>query len=269
MFPDSIVPYLVVCVVALLVSALTLYSGFGLGTLLMPAFALFFPVEVAVAATAIVHLLTNLFKFGLLWKHADTGVVVRFALPGAVLAVVGASLLTALADLPVLAQYSLANHTYSVAPSRLVIGVLILFFALVELVPVLGGMVRFGEPHLLLGGAISGFLGGLSGHQGALRSAVLIRCGLEKEAFIATGVACAAVVDLSRLAVYGVVFYAQSFGQLTESGGIQLAAAATAAACVGVSVSKRLMTKVTMHSIHRLVGVMLVLLAVTMAAGLI
>jgi hypothetical protein len=39
--------------VAFAVSGLTLFPGFGLGTLLMPAFALFFPIEVAVAATAI------------------------------------------------------------------------------------------------------------------------------------------------------------------------------------------------------------------------
>lgn len=47
------------CLTALVVSGLTLFSGFGLGTLLMPAFAVFFPVEVAVAATAVVHLATN------------------------------------------------------------------------------------------------------------------------------------------------------------------------------------------------------------------
>lgn len=33
--------YIVVCLLAVLVSALTLFSGFGLGTVLMPAFALF------------------------------------------------------------------------------------------------------------------------------------------------------------------------------------------------------------------------------------
>jgi len=44
--------YLAVSAVAVLISALTLFSGFGLGTVLMPAFALFFPVPVAVAATA-------------------------------------------------------------------------------------------------------------------------------------------------------------------------------------------------------------------------
>ena len=40
----------IIAVVAALASALTLYSGFGLGTILLPAFALFFPAPVAVAA---------------------------------------------------------------------------------------------------------------------------------------------------------------------------------------------------------------------------
>ncbi len=35
--------YFIVAAVALLASGLTLFSGFGLGTLLLPAFALFFP----------------------------------------------------------------------------------------------------------------------------------------------------------------------------------------------------------------------------------
>jgi hypothetical protein len=35
-------------------SGLTLFSGFGLGTVLMPAFAVFFPVPTAIAATAVV-----------------------------------------------------------------------------------------------------------------------------------------------------------------------------------------------------------------------
>lgn len=62
-----VVQYVVLCLTALLVSGLTLFSGFGLGTLLMPAFAIFFPIEIAVAMTAFVHLANNLFKLGLLW----------------------------------------------------------------------------------------------------------------------------------------------------------------------------------------------------------
>ena len=43
--------YTLVAIVALVAAGLTLFSGFGLGTLLLPAFALFFPIEIAVSAT--------------------------------------------------------------------------------------------------------------------------------------------------------------------------------------------------------------------------
>lgn len=63
--------YIIICIVAIIVSALTLFSGFGLGTVLMPAFALFFPLPVAIAATAVVHLANNIFKAILVGKKAD------------------------------------------------------------------------------------------------------------------------------------------------------------------------------------------------------
>lgn len=53
-------------IVALLTAGVTLFSGFGLGTILTPVFALFFPVPLAIAATAVVHLANNIFKFGLM-----------------------------------------------------------------------------------------------------------------------------------------------------------------------------------------------------------
>jgi uncharacterized protein len=43
------VELLIVCIAALLASALTLFSGFGLGTLLMPVVALFFLLDLAIA----------------------------------------------------------------------------------------------------------------------------------------------------------------------------------------------------------------------------
>ncbi len=52
---------IIICIVAFLTSILTFFSGFGLGTILMPVFALFFPVEVAIALTSVVHFSNNLF----------------------------------------------------------------------------------------------------------------------------------------------------------------------------------------------------------------
>lgn len=76
--------FVLICTVALFTSGLTLFSGCGLGTLLMPAFALFFPVPLAIAATAVVHLANNIFKVVLVGKNTNWDVIARFALPGAV-----------------------------------------------------------------------------------------------------------------------------------------------------------------------------------------
>jgi hypothetical protein len=38
--------YFVISVATFLTSGLTLFSGFGLGTLLLPVFAIFFPIEI-------------------------------------------------------------------------------------------------------------------------------------------------------------------------------------------------------------------------------
>jgi uncharacterized membrane protein YfcA len=200
--------YVVICFVALVVSGLTLFSGFGLGTLLMPAFALFFPVEIAVGTTAVVHLANNIFKAFLVGRKANLAVVMKFALPGAVAAVFGALLLDYVSGLKPLVEYTLAGKALTITPVNLVIAILIMAFGLIELSSKFE-QLRFDRRFIPLGGFISGFFGGLSGHQGALRSAFLLRAGLDKEAFVGTGVLSAVVVDISRILVYGVTFSKQ------------------------------------------------------------
>src|SRR5215510_3086206 len=99
--------YLVVCSVAFVASGLAFFSGFGLGTLLLPCFALFFPIEHAVALTAVVHFLNGLFKLALVGRHANRRIVIRFGVPAIVAAFAGAWLLIQLSDLPPLATYTL------------------------------------------------------------------------------------------------------------------------------------------------------------------
>lgn len=72
--------YLIIALVAMFAAAMTFFSGFGLGSLLMPAFALFFPVEIAIAATTVVHLANNLFKASLIAKHAHVKTLVVFGI---------------------------------------------------------------------------------------------------------------------------------------------------------------------------------------------
>ncbi|MBN1474831.1 MAG: sulfite exporter TauE/SafE family protein [Syntrophaceae bacterium] len=258
--------YIVVCLVAVLVSALTLFSGFGLGTVLMPAFALFFPVPVAIAATAVVHLANNIFKVFLVGKKADWSVVLRFAIPGAIAALIGAALLNLFAHLTPLYSYQLFGRAHDVTVIKLVIGILIIGFAFFELLPRFNKL-SFDRKYLPLGGLLSGFFGGLSGNQGALRSAFLIKAGLDKEAFIGTGTVSAVIVDAARLLVYGLSFYASRFSDLT--GTWPLVFAATLAAFLGAFIGKRMLKKITLGAIQLIVGIMLIMIGLGMVSGLI
>jgi len=218
------VDYALICAVALVASGLTFFTGFGLGTLLLPAFAVFFPAEIAVALTAVVHFLNSLFKLALVGRRADLRVAARFGLPAVAAAFVGARLLAWLSDLRPLAEYDLAGRRCVVTPVEAAIAPLVLAFAALELWP---RFRRLAVPlrHLWAGGLVTGFFGGLSGHQGAFRSGFLLRAGLSKESFIATGVAIAALVDATRLAVYAERFLV---AEALRNGPLLLAAAGAA-----------------------------------------
>jgi uncharacterized membrane protein YfcA len=259
--------YLLICFVAFSISGLTLFSGFGLGTVLMPVFALFFPLPVAIAATAVVHLANNLFKIGLVGRDADWRTVVRFGLPAALAAIVGASLLALVAGLPTIAAYTLGGTLHEIAPVKLAIGLLIVSFALLELSPRFA-QLAFPPRWLPLGGILSGFFGGLSGNQGALRSAFLIKAGLSKEAFVGTGAACTVLVDTVRLAVYGASFQSGDWAVL-QGDAVGLVIAATLAAFLGAFLGKRLLQKITLRAVELTVAAMMVLIGVGVASGLI
>jgi uncharacterized membrane protein YfcA len=254
--------YLVICLAAFLASGLTLFSGFGLGTLLLPVMALFFPIDAAIALTAIVHLLNNLFKLALLGRHADGGTVLRFGLPAILAALLGARLLLWLSHLPPLLTYQLLGHPLQVLPVKLVVACLMVCFALFELLPRLA-QISVARQYLPLGGLLSGFFGGLSGHQGALRSIFLLKTGLGKESFIATGVVISLMVDIPRIAMYSLSF------PLLQGGGLPLLATAVLAAFSGAFVGNRLLKKVTLRGIQLLVALMLLGISVALGMGMI
>jgi len=258
---------LIIGITAFAVSLLTLFAGFGLGTLLMPVFALFFPVEVAVASTAVVHAANNVFKVGLLARDASGKVLLRFGLPAIIASFAGALVLTSLSALPTLASWTLLGRDAQVTPVKLVLGILILTFAALELAPGLRKL-RAPEKLLPLGGAISGFFGGLSGHQGALRAAFLLPLGLSPMRFVATAAVLALMVDFTRLIVYGWSFASMAGGKLATPVPWDLVAIASLCAFAGAFAGKRLLHKVTIASLHYIVGTLLIVVGLGLALGL-
>jgi len=262
-FDGKLMTILVIGLVAFAASGLTLFAGFGLGTLLMPAFALFFPVELAVGLTAVVHLANNVFKLALLGRRADRAVVVRFGLPALAASFAGAKLLILLSALRPLASYELGGRAFHVMPVNAVVAALLLVFVALELSPRFA-RIQVPPRWLPLGGLLSGFFGGLSGHQGALRSAFLVKTGLAKEAFVASGVAIACLIDAARLSVYAGHF---SRAGLFQNAG--LLGVACVSAFLGAYLGARLLEKVTMLAVQRAVAAGLVLIAAALGAGLI
>lgn len=263
MASGEVLEIVLVLVVALAASVLSFFSGFGLGTLLLPAFAVVFPLDVAVAATAAVHLVNNLGKGALAGRGFDRAVVLRFGVPATLAAFAGAGTLLLLEGHPV-ATYQLGGPR-EVTALGLAIGSTIVAFALLELVP------RFrrwtvGRRWLPLGGVLSGYFGGLSGHQGALRSAFLVRVLPDARILVATGIVCAILVDVARLAVYG-ARYATGVAALDPSGWILLGGA-MGMAIVGAVLGALWLPRVTVDGIRLGIGLLLLAVGPLIAVGL-
>ncbi len=255
--------YLIICIVAFIVSGLTLFSGFGLGTVLVPVFAIFFPIDLSIAMTAIIHFLNNLLKLILMGKYANKDAVIKFGVPAILASFIGAWLLVWLSGLQPLLEFNFFSHVASVTPVKLIVAMLMIFFALIEIVPRFE-KISFEKKYLPFGGVLSGFFGGLSGNQGALRSAFLVRSGLSKEGFIATGVVIACMVDIPRISVY-----TSHFSQTGIGANKFLLFAAIAAAFLGTFIGKSLMKSVTLRAIQIIISIMLFGIAICLGTGII
>lgn len=229
----------------------------------MPVIAIFLPVPIAVAITALVHFLNKAFKLLFLWRYVDIKVLVQFGVPAVVAAVPGAFLLSGLSELPPLAEYNLADNTYYIAPVKLIAGVLLIVFASAEQWPFLKNhnLRKLGLP---LGGVLSGFFGGLTGHQGAFRSVFLVQSGFSEQGFVATNAAVAALVDFIRICIYGLTFERAALEEHST-----LIWAAGIASFLGVYIANEALKKVTMISIQRLIGGMMYILGALLCFGLI
>jgi len=254
---------IIIALAAFATSLLTFFSGFGLGTVLTPVFAVFFPIDISIALTGVVHLVTNFVKVFLTGRDASRHIVIQFGIPAILASFIGAWLLIKLGDLPAIFQYRLGERIHSITPVKLIIAVLLLAFTLAEISP-LFKRIRLNKKMLPVGGFLSGFFGGLSGLQGAIRGAFLVKADLSADSYIATGAVIACMVDLTRISLYSSRFLSS---RLAEN--VPLLLAATLAAVGGAVIGKFMVRKVTAGFIHRLVAVMLIIISVSLGMGLI
>jgi hypothetical protein len=159
--------------------------------------------------------------------------------------------------------YQLSDKEFSVDAVRLCLGLLIVFFAFFELSEKLSSL-SFNKKYLVPGALLSGFLGGFSGHQGALRSAFLLRLDLEKSVFIASGVFIACMVDIARIPVY-----MKSNLMDVGSDKIWLLATAVLAAWTGAFAGNKIFKKVSLAFFKWFVGVFMLVMGVLIVMGVV
>jgi len=252
----------IVSIVTFTAAILTFFSGFGLGTILTPIMMIFFPTEIAIAFTGLVHFSNNIFKFFLVGKNIDKKVLIRFGLPSVIAALIGSYLLVLIDENIVIFSYHFFDKKINVVLVKFLISILLITFAIIDLIPQIKNL-NFDKKYLPVGGFLSGFFGGLSGNQGALRSAFLVKQGLEKSIFVATTVAISSLVDITRLGIYST-----NFLNLNYSDFYQLGFFSVVSAVAGSFIGNKLLKKVTIEQIKKIVALLLVLLGMSLLIGI-
>lgn len=213
-----------------LAAALTVPAGFGLSTMLTPIVLLMMGPHEAVAVVAVVHAAHNAGKFIALRDSVDFSAFRRYGVWLVFGSIAGALLQNRVQQEPLLA----------------LIGAFLIILPILTLSESWTGY-RIPEANDRLGGLGSGFMGGLSGHQGALRAMFLTRRLPDKMSYAATASVLALCVDLSRVPVYILSRPEEIYQHL------QLTAVLVISALIGVRAGKKWLVSLKSAWVNKMV----------------
>lgn len=232
---------LVVGGVGAVAGAIASIAGFGIGSLLTPAFALHVTTNLAVAAVSIPHVIGTAVRFWTMRGNVDRRVLVTFGLTSAAGGLAGA----------------LLQRATSSPGLTIVFGIVLLFVAFSQMTG-LARRMRFRGAAAWIAGALSGLLGGLIGNQGGIRSAALLGFDLSKESFVASATAIGLIVDAARMPVYVAAMGYDMFAIWP------LVLTATVGVVIGTLVGRRLLDRIPEAQFRRVIALVLALLGAAM-----
>ncbi|MCI0469458.1 MAG: sulfite exporter TauE/SafE family protein [Nitrospirae bacterium] len=227
-------------------AALTLMTGFGLGTILTPVFLIFYDVKIAILIVAIVHLLNSLLKVSLFSKHISMDILRRFGILTLVGAFIGAFL----------------QGKMDSSGVKILLGAALIFLGLKEATG-FGEKLRLPQKIDFIGGFLSGLLGGFVGNQGAIRSAYLLNYNIPKETFVATAAIIASVVDVTRIPVY--IFSNKD----ALSDNLFLLFIVTASAFAGTFAGKKFLKNISLKTFKIYVAATIIIIGTLLTLGII
>ena len=234
---------ILVFIASAVAGAIASITGFAIGSLLTPVFAVKFATNLAVAAVSIPHFFGTAIRFWKLRHDVDRRVLWSFGITSAVGGLIGA----------------LLNARVSSSALTIVFGVLLLFAGGSGLTG-LAKRMRFRGPLAWVAVAASGLFGGLVGNQGGIRSAALLGFNLSRDAFVATATAIALFVDGARMPVYLVVEGRELMTMVTTI------VVATAGVIAGTLSGTRLLRRIPQRTFELLVSALITALGICMIA---
>ncbi|MCC7416068.1 MAG: TSUP family transporter [Acidobacteria bacterium] len=224
-------------VVSAAAGAVAAVAGFGIGSLLTPLIALQTGTKLAVAIVSVPHAIGTFVRFVRLRRLVDRRLLWRFGLTSAAGGLAGALL-------------------HGVTSSRSLASVFGALLVLAGATQLTGRAWRFRGWVAWLAGGVSGFLGGLVGNQGGIRSAAMLGFDISRHAFVATATATALLVDAARMPVYAAT---QGAALAAAAGPMSIAVAGVVA---GTLWGDRLLARIPEARFRALVGAAILALGV-------
>ena len=217
------------------------FTGFGISTVLIPIFLLFFPPPVTLLIVGIIHWFNNVWRITLFRKGMIYKLVLYFGAPGILLAYTGARLTV---EVP---------HDIMTRAIGVIIILYVVFIYVKE-----DFEVKANKKNALLGGSMYGFSSGISGIGGEIRTMFLLAYKLPKSVYIATTGAISIIIDSTRIITY------VWGGARLESALIYAAPLLIATTLGGAYVGKNIVEKLPKERFRQVVGIFLLAVAVKM-----
>jgi uncharacterized membrane protein YfcA len=172
-------------ILVFIASAIGTTTGFGISTVMIPVVLLFYPLPQTLFFVGIIHWVGNMWKLVLFRRGIRWKLILSFGIPGIAAGLVGALLV-----------FKVPGSLLS----RILAGFIIVYVIYLFAKP--SFKVKPSTVAAMSGGALSGFLAGIFGMGGAVRSLFLSAFDLPKFIYIATAGAIALFIDTARLTAY-------------------------------------------------------------------
>jgi uncharacterized membrane protein YfcA len=160
-------------------------TGFGMSTIMVPVFLLFYSLPETLLFVGIIHWFGDLWKILLFKQGLNWKLILVFGLSGIIASLIGASL------------------TFDVSEKILIKvlgGFLLAYVIFLFLKP--DFKLNASKKNMITGGALSGFFAGIFGVGGAVRATFLSAFDLPKAMYLATAGSIALLIDTTRIITY-------------------------------------------------------------------